>query len=503
MRWPKWIDTLINSSAEKEERESIDKAFYFKLLDLNCDAIAFYTEGAGCIGANSKFLTLFDFTSLDEYSKRHETFHSLFNDEDEVILAENDTVWFDYIHQMYPKGYGVRFVDADEKIRHLQLLVETVEHNGSKLYYITLKEAQELQEIQSYASQNSAIKKNFLSDMGMQFRTPMQGILGFVKMLEHTMLDTTQKVYLSQVSIAAQELTVNIETLLDSAEMEVAPVTQSLSDFHPFIEIDMLINSFVQKAKEHEVKIYSDIDSTLPKTLQGDSKKIKQLLVYLLNYALQIAYKEAEITFSMLKGSFDASGRLQLQCSLGITHTIADPSRDDLSVIRKLITLLGGELEIESHEDNSVLLSFDIFLQTLTEPQALISKEQEESYRVLVVEDNRINQNLMRLMLQEYGLSVVVADNGQDAVDKIKTQNFDIVFMDIDMPVKNGIEATLEIKNSRRDTAVFMPIIAVTALAMQGDRERFLEAGLDDYMAKPITREMLVYILNKYLDIGV
>lgn len=503
MRWPKWIDTLINSTPEKEMHECIDKEFYFKLLDLNCDAIAFYRDGAGCIGANTKFLALFDFPSLDAYLKKHETFHSLFNDEDEVILAENDTVWLNYIHQMHPKGYGVRFIDGDEKIRHLQLFIETLDHNDTILYYITLKEAQELQEIQSYASQNSAIKKNFLSDMGMQFRTPMQGILGFVKMLEHTMLDTTQKVYLSQVSIAAQELTVNIETLLDNAEMEVTPVTQNLADFHPFIEIDMLINSFVQKAKEHQVKIYSDIDSTLPKTLQGDSKKIKQLLVYLLNYALQIAYKEAEITFSMLKGSWNTSDKLQLLCSMSITHTIADPSRDDLSVIRKLITLLGGELEIEDHDDDSATLSFEIFLQTLKEPEVLISKEHEESYRVLVVEDNRINQNLMRLMLQEYGLSVVVADNGQDAVDKIKGHNFDIVFMDIDMPVKNGMEATHEIKNSRRDSTVFMPIIAVTALAMQGDRERFLEAGLDDYMAKPITREMLVYILNKYLDIGV
>ncbi|MEA1919059.1 MAG: response regulator [Campylobacterota bacterium] len=502
MALPKWIDELINGKPQLETHESIDKEFYFKLLDLNCDAIAFYSDKAGCIGANKHFLSLFNFSDLDDYAHEHENFHSLFNDEDEVIIAENDTVWFTYIHQMYPKGYGVRFVDKDEKIRHIQLFVETIHHNEQELYYITLKEAQELQEIQSHVVESEAIKRTFLSDVGMQFRTPMQGILGFVKMLEHTMLDTTQKVYLSQVSIAAQELIVNLETLLDTAEMEVTPLVETQADFHPFIEIDTLLNSFIQKAKEHQVKIYSDIDPRLPKTIQGDSKKIKQLLVYLLNYALQIAYKEADITFAMHQGDENIYDTTELNCSLSISNTIADPRRDDLSVIRKLITLLGGELEITCNDEGSASLTFSIFFQPLKEPEVLIAKELDP-YRVLVVEDNRINQNLMRLMLQEYGLDVVVADNGQDAIEKADSSNFDLVFMDIDMPIKNGIEATKEIKENRRDATVFMPIIAVTALAMQGDRERLLNAGLDDYIAKPITREMLVYILNKYLDIGV
>jgi CheY-like chemotaxis protein len=106
-------------------------------------------------------------------------------------------------------------------------------------------------------------------------------------------------------------------------------------------------------------------------------------------------------------------------------------------------------------------------------------------------------------MLKEYGLDVEVASNGQDAVEKAKESKFNLIFMDIDMPVKNGIVATKEIKENQSKDDPFIPIIAVTALAMQGDRERLLEAGLDDYIAKPISRELLVYVLNKYLDIGV
>jgi len=499
---PKWIDKIINVEPQEEVRESIDKEFYFKLLDLNCDAIVFYSDDVGCVGANKQFLSLFNFTSLDDYSDKYKAFRTLFSDEDDVISAEDDTHWLDYILQMYPKGYGVRFIDTEEQIIHIQIFVKTVVHNKKKLYYITLKEAAELQQIQSHVIANDIIKKTFLSNVGMQFRTPMQGILGFVKMLEHTMLDTTQKVYLSQVSIAAQELTVNLETLLDTAEMEVSPTANINDDFHPFIEIDTLINSFTQKAKEHQVKIYSDIDSRLPKTLQGDSKKIKQLLVYLLKYALEIAHRDADIIFSMHKSEESHLDNIVLECSMNISNTIADPTRDDLSIIRKLISLLGGELSITCKDENSAQLSFLISLDSCKEPEILISKK-VEPYSVLVVEDNRINQNLMRLMLQEYGLSVIVADNGQDAIEKVKHESIDLIFMDIDMPVKNGIVATKEIKEYQKESSAKMPIIAVTALAMQGDRERLLNAGLDDYIAKPLRREMLIYILNKYLDIGV
>jgi CheY-like chemotaxis protein len=193
---------------------------------------------------------------------------------------------------------------------------------------------------------------------------------------------------------------------------------------------------------------------------------------------------------------------VKLECSLSISNTIADPRRDDLSIIRKLIMILGGDLEIVCSDDGSASLMFAMMLRVAKKSEVVVTKELER-YRVLVVEDNRINQNLMRLMLEEYGLDVDVADNGQDAIDMAYSLNYNIIFMDIDMPVKNGIEATNEIKQRRDEDAPFMPIVAVTALAMQGDRERLLNAGLDDYIAKPITREMLVYILNKYLDIGV
>jgi CheY-like chemotaxis protein len=126
----------------------------------------------------------------------------------------------------------------------------------------------------------------------------------------------------------------------------------------------------------------------------------------------------------------------------------------------------------------------------------------QRGVNALVVEDNLINQRLIKLLLKEYGISVVAVSNGDEAVEMCREKTFDIVFMDIDMPIKDGILATQEIKSEER-ALKRMPIIALTALAMEGDREYILGRGLDDYLSKPLTREKLEYVLQKYLHVQV
>jgi CheY-like chemotaxis protein len=148
----------------------------------------------------------------------------------------------------------------------------------------------------------------------------------------------------------------------------------------------------------------------------------------------------------------------------------------------------------------TTLLNHLIDVLRLSTPIEPIAAKLQKGIHALVVEDNLINQRLIRLLLKEYGLNVVCASDGNEAVDACRNQQFDIVFMDIDMPIKDGILATQEIKAeegpSQRGK---MPIIALTALAMEGDREYILEKGLDDYLSKPLTREKLEHILQKYL----
>ncbi len=496
-----WLRDVIGDDGGSE-RECIEKDFYYQLLDLSRDAIAFYTAGTGIVGANSRFLKLFEIEDLDTLTREYPSLHNLFDDEDESILCENDTVWFDYIRKSHPQGYGVRFIDKHEQIHHLLLHVEQIEHNKTYLYYVTFKQAEEIYALQARLMESESATKAFLSDVGMQFRTPMQGILGFVKLLENSDLNVTQNSYLKQVALSARELVANIENLLTTAEMEHEPGSSIASgSFHPQIEIENLLGSFAHRALEHHVSMYSDVDPSLPQTLLGDIKRLKQLLFGVVNYALQVAHGRSELTLSLRVIARPSVDQIRVRFGMLVTRTIADPHRDDMTLIRKLVSLLGGELELKNSDAGSAAIAFELPFGIARQNIPVIQSHSGH-YRALVVEDNSINQNLMRLMLEGYGIEVALANNGEEAVAHAKRSDFDIIMMDIDMPVMNGIEATREIKKMQHESNRHTPIVAVTALAMQGDEARLLKAGLDDYLAKPLTREMLEFILKKYLKLG-
>ena len=140
----------------------------------------------------------------------------------------------------------------------------------------------------------------------------------------------------------------------------------------------------------------------------------------------------------------------------------------------------------------------------ITREVPVMAPQIQRGVSALVVEDNLINQRLIKLLLKEYGINVIAVSNGDEAVETCREHTFDIVFMDIDMPIKDGILATQEIKAEEGPTRVGrMPIIALTALAMEGDREYILGRGLDDYLSKPLTREKLEYVLHKYIHVKV
>ncbi|OHD84166.1 MAG: hypothetical protein A3D90_06200 [Sulfuricurvum sp. RIFCSPHIGHO2_02_FULL_43_9] len=140
----------------------------------------------------------------------------------------------------------------------------------------------------------------------------------------------------------------------------------------------------------------------------------------------------------------------------------------------------------------------------ITKEAPVMAPQIQRGVSALVVEDNLINQRLIKLLLKEYGINVIAVSNGDEAVETCREHTFDIVFMDIDMPIKDGILATQEIKAEEGPARVGrMPIIALTALAMEGDREYILGRGLDDYLSKPLTREKLEYVLHKYLHVKV
>ena len=623
-----------------DEQEVVDKTLFYKLLDLNDSAILFFNKHNGYIGANGVFLQLFGFENIDEFKSRYESIREIFFFESEEIFTEDDKSWMDYVRIHKKNGHYVKAKDKDGRI--LSFLVKNTLYKGhnSELYILELKNVTELEEARAKANEIESLKTKILSNIGHEFRTPMNAILGFLYLLEKSGLTSIQAEYLKMTNSSAKSLMSNIEALLDLAQMQSGRLTSNNAEFSLVKEFEELVAFFIEEGYEKGVNVGFFIDPKIPKILNGDIHKIKQIVNSLVQNGIKFTSKGGKIIVEIKLLRKNANGG----CSIGfsikdngkgisvnrlseITQPFISSDQPDqrlgvgLSLSYGLVALLGGELKIQSEEGRGSIFSFsldfdryngysfsmiphknvkvllldeskiddanlltsylrafsigatkvniinkdiydgidalyivasnsnlswlaelsqyskkvpvvfmldmkeslhvkvqDIADEVITKPllPANISEHLDKLFLqkyekkvlinqvkagilALVVEDNLINQRLIKILLQEYNISVVTASNGQEAVDICNHKDFDIVFMDIDMPVKDGVIATKEIKEHLIRNGHMMPIIAVTALAMEGDRERLLSQGLDDYLSKPLTRNKLDLILNKYL----
>lgn len=646
MAFKKWVMNLIGmkSAADIEGTDySIDKELFYKILDTDPCAILFFTKENGWIGANKAFFTLVQVKTIEELRTKYESIRELFNDEDEEVFTEYDKSWLDYIRTHCPNGYGLGIMDVKGN-RHSMVATATLLNQGSsELYLLRLEDRSDIVALQDEVVQVENMKTKFLANIGHEFRTPMNGILGFVELLTKTAPTDTQLEYIYSVQGSARNLMSNIENLLDLAQMQTGRLTISKSDFNIITEMEEMARGFVSLGDEKGIAIHFFIDPKLPTHLIGDSRKIKQVLSNLYNNALKFTAPQGRITIEVKLLKRNTSGT----CNIGfsVKDTGKGISKSELSYITRpfvsgdhadnrlgvglslshgLINLMGGELKITSEEGKGSSFSFAFTLEgssdqamrminaysakvvlldekrlddanhltnylrsfgisvtkthlieeTLfdaTDMVYFIASQQSSDWilklsimkrscktillldqneqllgrtmhvidvglskpilptsllmhlidmlhlekqiepavahlqrgvNALVVEDNLINQRLIKLLLKEYGLQVVTASDGDEAVEACRNQKFDIVFMDIDMPIKDGILATQEIKAQEGIGRMGkMPIIALTALAMEGDREYILAKGLDDYISKPLTREKLEFILHKYLQV--
>ena len=642
MELKKWIMNLFKNHSDEEGIDyNIDKELFYKVLDTDPSAILFFTKESGWIGANKAFFKLVPIKTIEELRTEHESIRDLFSDEDEEVFTEYDKSWLDYIRTHCPNGYGLGITDAHGK-RHAMLATTTMLRQGSSdLYLLRLEDKTSVAALKEEVVQVEALKTKFLANIGHEFRTPMNGILGFVDLLSKTSPTDMQLEYIHSVQGSALNLMSNIENLLDLAQMQTGRLTLSKVDFNIITEMEEFALGCVSLGNDKGVGVMLFIDPKLPTHLTGDIRKIKQALSNLYNNALKFTAPQGRITIEirLLKRNTTGSSNIGFsvkdtgkgisKSELGlITRPFVSGDHADnrlgvgLSLSHGLINLMGGELKIASEEGKGSSFSFALTLEgssdqamrminarsakvvlmdekriddanhltnylrsfgvsvtkthlidetifndtdvvyfiasqeksdwilkissfkrecktvlLLEQHERLLARtmhvidyglskpllpttlfthlvevlrlpkeevpviaQLQQGIYALVVEDNLINQRLIKLLLKEYGLSVVTTSNGDEAVEACRNQRFNIVFMDIDMPIKDGILATQEIKAQEgASRSGRMPIIALTALAMEGDREYILEKGLDDYLSKPLTREKLEYILQKYL----
>jgi signal transduction histidine kinase/ActR/RegA family two-component response regulator len=391
---------------------------------------------------------------------------------------------------------------------------------NQNLATLVAQKTEELQLALHEAKKANKAKSNFLANMSHEIRTPLNAILGFIDILKSTENDGKKLSYLNIVSDSSKSLLNIINDILDFSKIESGKLEIDEVDFNPLDEINFAINLFKAKAQEKSITLKTDIKN-LPSCIHSDNLRLQQVLSNLLSNAIKFTSHKGSVIVSascenqFLNISIKDSG-IGIEKSKQKTIFEAFSQEDNsttrkfggtglgLAICSKLVAMLGGEIKLESEISKGSTFSFSIKakkVDSVIENKKLeVKNVMFNNQKVLLVEDIKANQVLMKVLFKSLNLEVDVANDGLEAIEKFKKQTYSIIFMDENMPNLNGLEATKKILEVETDNKInHTPIIALTANALKGDKERFIAEGMDDYLSKPVKKEQLVSILKKYI----
>jgi len=357
-------------------------------------------------------------------------------------------------------------------------------------------------------------EQQFLANMSHEIRTPMNAIVGFTKVLLKTDLSAKQSEYLKAIQTSGDALIVLINDILDLAKVDAGKMTFEQIAFKMKPSFSAVLHLFDIRMQEKKLAFFSEYDNNIPEVLVGDFVRLQQIILNLISNALKFTSKgqitvsakllnendkEALIRFSVTDtGIGIAEDKLSFifetfQQATSSTSRIFGGTGLGLAIVKQLVEKQGGTINVKSKPNEgstfSFTLSFPKTNATIELESGILELEQEiQNIKVLVVEDIKLNQLLMRTILEDFKFKYDMADNGKIALEKMQTETYDIILMDLQMPEMNGFEATEYIRNIM-DSKI--PIIALTADVTTVDVEKCKAAGMNDYVSKPLDERIL------------
>ena len=374
----------------------------------------------------------------------------------------------------------------------------------------------ELIDAKEFAENAAKSKQQFLSNMSHEIRTPLNSIVGFTNVLLKTELGIEQKEFVQAIKTSGKSLHVLINDILDLAKVDAGKMTFEIQPFEIQKSINSILHSFNLKIKEKNLELIKEYDDKIPSMLLGDSVRLNQIVLNLMSNAIKFTQKgKITVTVKLLNEDeenvtiefavtdtgigiaakkTDSIFNIFEQAEIGTANSYGGTGLG-LAIVKQLIEAQRGTISLKSKLGQGSTFSFVMPFgktnkKTEQETEIEIPKLESEikNLRVLVAEDVALNQLLIKIILSDFGFEYDIADNGKMAIEKLQNNTYDIILMDLQMPVMNGFEATQYIRKTMKSQ---IPIIALTADVTTVDVEKCKEFGMNEYISKPINEYVL------------